>query len=587
VSRNAKKRSRRRTSRRKVPKGLGTGFYLPGRGEIRTTGRPGIDQYLLSGLMPPLARVPRSPWHKAGKASIDYPSIKGGRTSKKRVSRGKPRRKKIYGASWGPRTKQKRRRTSKKLAANRRRSRKRTSRRRSSKRRSRRRASKRRMTRNKKRRSSKRRSSKRRSSRRRRSRRRLTRNMLGTGSVRWSSRGRSSRARATAPLYQLVELGDKSAKKGRHGYPVLVPASVSRRGYVRKWRGPQGAAGRSYTRRTGSKPKLYSKSRYKTKKSSRRKSVKKNRRRSSRRRRTTRRNPKYVVANKRRRSSRRKSSKMAKNRRRRRLRKNQLLKGVDLVKDVAIPVAGGTAGFVAARVVSNGIANFEPLRNILDSGKSAAEAENTKIAANVLGILATLGLAPKVALIKQHQGAIVTGMGLALADRFLGKLTGESAAYLAGMGEYVSQPLGEYVSQPLGEYVSQPLGDTYYAAAGLGSGMGYALGADPADQGGVDHSMDVMEAAAGMGSAAMQAAAGMGQTMYAAAGLGAEADAQLEQYYQKQQPPFASIQTPTDVVRPVTGSMPYSRPVPETVVTPEGRGYAGGLFARHLFAGMF
>ena len=306
-----------------------------------------------------------------------------------------------------------------------------------------------------------------------------------------------------------------------------------------------------------------------------------------------RRNPKYVVVNKRRRSRR--------GSRKSRLRRNAaMVFGADLTRDVLKPVAGGTAGFVAARLLSNGLANVEALRGVLDKDKSAAEASNTKIAANLLGILATLGLAKKVKIIGDNRGALVTGMGLALADRLIGKFAGDSAGYLSGFGEYVSSPLGEYVSQPLGayvadpsmgEYVSQPLG-VFEAAAGMGSPMmyatagmgtlyaaaGYHEGIDPADQGSVDGLMDVMEAAAGT--------SGMG-TLYAAAGMGAEADAELQAYYASQQPPFASIQTPTDLARPVTHTMPRDKQVPTSLVTPEGKGYAGGLFARNLLAGMF
>jgi hypothetical protein len=57
--------------------------------------------------------------------------------------------------------------------------------------------------------------------------------------------------------------------------------------------------------------------------------------------------------------------------------------------------------------------------------------------------------------------------------------------------------------------------------------------------------------------------------------------------YAKMQPPFASIQTPTDLAQQVTRTLPYDKPVPMSLVTPEGRGYAGGLFARTLFSGMF
>ena len=77
--------------------------------------------------------------------------------------------------------------------------------------------------------------------------------------------------------------------------------------------------------------------------------------------------------------------------------------GVNWMKDVLTPVAGGTAGFVAARVLSNGLANVEPVRNILDKGVPAADAGNTKIAANVLGIIATLGLATRVPLIRRRR----------------------------------------------------------------------------------------------------------------------------------------------------------------------------------------
>ena len=71
------------------------------------------------------------------------------------------------------------------------------------------------------------------------------------------------------------------------------------------------------------------------------------------------------------------------------------------------------------------------------------------------------------------------------------------------------------------------------------------------------------------------------------AGLGAEADSSLKKMYAKERIPFHSIHTPTGVARPVSQSLPFTRPVPASMVTPEGKGYAGGLFARHLFAGMF
>lgn len=421
--------------------------------------------------------------------------------------------------------------------------------------------------------------------------------MLATGGVRWKGRGRGSRGKASGEIVQVVELGPKSRKaKGRGrmtGYPVYIPGHVNERAYVRSYI----FGGAALDAHTKAKSRGYSKKKYKrrrVRKNSRRTSMRKNRRRRRRssRRRTTRRNPKYVVANRRRRKS-RKSSRRGRGRR---LRRNQFL-NVDWMKDVVTPVLGGTAGFVAARVLTNSVANIEAVRNILDKDKPAAEAANTKIAANLLGIIATLGLATKVKMVKDNQGALITGMGLALTDRLLGKLTGPAQEYLSGFGEYVNQPLGEYVNQPLGAYVNDPgmgtmyatagMGETLYAAAGVGEYVNqplglYAEGVDPANQAGVDSLMDVMEAAAGV----TEAAAGVG-TMYATAGLGAESDAGLRKFYQDEQPPFTSIQTPTDIARIVAKTRPADAMVPSSLVTPEGKGYAGGLFARNLFAGMF
>lgn len=407
---------------------------------------------------------------------------------------------------------------------------------------------------------------------------------------------------ASGRRYQLVEYGSKSKRFKRAGYPVLVPAHVSMTGYVRKFR--FGGAAKDAHRRARSSG--YAERR----KYPKRRSITANRRRRSMRRRS-RKNPRYVVAKNRRsrrsRRSRRNPRYVVANRRRRRMRRNQIALpgGADLMRDVLTPVAAGTAGFIGARVLSNTLANVAFLRNTLDAGVDAPAAQNTKIAANLLGILGTLGLATAVPMIRRNQGAIVTGMGLALADRLIQRFGGGAAGYLSGFGEYVRQPLGEYVRQPLGayvadpshgvgEYVRQPLGadDTYYAAAGLGATpmmyatAGYREGVDPANQAGVDGLMDVMEAAAGV--PAMQAAAGMSaDILYAAAGLGAgELPAPAMAPAGRGGIPFESIQTPVDVAEAVTAELPYDRPVSESLVTPEGRGYAGGLFARHLFAGM-
>jgi len=290
-----------------------------------------------------------------------------------------------------------------------------------------------------------------------------------------------------------------------------------------------------------------------------------------------RRNQKYVVMN----------------RRHRRVRRNTglsaVLGGADLMRDVVTPVIGGTVGFVAARLLSNGLANVGQVRGMLDSGSlDAASAPNTKIAANIAAILATLGLSTKVGIIRQNRGALVTGMGLALTDRLIQRFTvgspyaGYLGEYVEGIGEYVDQPMSGlgtmYAAAGTGEYVDQPMsgmGATMYAAAG----MGYAEGVDPANMAGVDRAMNVMEAAAGT----MEAAAGFGADDTMGSG---EADASLAAMYAKRQPPWVSTVMPVSGALPVTGQMPLDKEIHGSLVTPEGKGYAGGVFARHLFAGM-
>jgi hypothetical protein len=273
--------------------------------------------------------------------------------------------------------------------------------------------------------------------------------------------------------------------------------------------------------------------------------------------------------------------------------------------DVVKPVAAGTAGFVAARLLSNAVSKVGAITSILDKSDPAA-ADNTKIVANVVGIGATLFAAPKVKLIGDNRNALVIGMGLALLDRLIAKMNlgfamGETYYAAAGIGEYVNSPIngiGEYVNSPIngiGEYVNSPingLGETYYAAAGVGetyyaaagvgeyvnspiNGLGYVEGVDPGDQGQIDSLMDTMEAAAGVGAAELTPTASRIGSPFG-----------IKQ--------FETTFTPVDVARGVNRTLPIDLPVtagPETEEslprsTPEGRGYAGGVFARNLFSGM-
>jgi hypothetical protein len=281
----------------------------------------------------------------------------------------------------------------------------------------------------------------------------------------------------------------------------------------------------------------------------------------------------------------------------RRLRRNPVVEGL---QSMVKPVALGAGGFVAARLLGYGASKVSGLTDMLDKSDPVS-APNTKIVANLAGIVGTIAFGSKIPFVKDNREALVVGMGLALVDRLLAKwspaggpMLGATYYAAAGTGEYVNSPIngfGEYVNSPIngfGEYVNSPingLGETYYAAAGVGgqfaamAGTGegdYAEGIDPADQGQIDGIMDVMEASAGVGGDAV---------------LSPEMSKIGRAFGRKQ---FEYTGTPLDVMRPVTSEMERDRlvtagPITEEAIahsTPGGRGYAGGVFAKNLFSGM-
>lgn len=257
------------------------------------------------------------------------------------------------------------------------------------------------------------------------------------------------------------------------------------------------------------------------------------------------------------------------------LRRNPVVAGL---KNLVKPVGIGAGGFIAARLIGYGASKVSAITGMLDKADPIT-APNTKIVANLLGIVGTLVLAPKVPYLKDNKEAFVVGMGLALMDRLIAKwappaMLGETYYAAAGFGEYVNSPMGEYVNSPMGsfgEYVNSPMGETYYAAAGVGE---FDEGVDPSDQGQIDGVMDVMEAAAGVGGELTPEMSRIGRAF----GL-------------KQ---FVSTETPLDIARGVTANQPNDLPVTAGPVsqddlprsTPGGRGYAGGVFAKNLFSGM-
>jgi hypothetical protein len=276
-------------------------------------------------------------------------------------------------------------------------------------------------------------------------------------------------------------------------------------------------------------------------------------RRTSRRR--TRRNPKYVVANRRRRSRRMRRNRVQ------RLVKN-LLGGADLVKDILVPVAGATGGFIAARYLGNMMAEKDLV---------STDPRVTKSIAAGVGIPLTFLAAAGVPMVAKNTGAIVVGMGLAAAESWLRdtKLLGGSPVAAVVVSE--PSPPGDYPVQEAGadglaSYYNYPTNRAGEAMSGLASyynyptdrageamsGLGdfYTAGmlgsTDPSDQAEVEFALDEMESIDKNGTAAVSTVFPTDQAVRA-----------------KRMPQFASVKPPHG-----------------------DRAYAGGMFARHLFSGM-
>jgi hypothetical protein len=238
--------------------------------------------------------------------------------------------------------------------------------------------------------------------------------------------------------------------------------------------------------------------------------------------------------------------------------------GADLVGDVAVPVVAGTVGFVLARYAGNMASEKIP---------QLADPRYGKLAAAAVLIPATFAAARMYpGVVRQNSGAVVLGVGLAAAESFLrntpllggapaaavvtasaapsapaappastgsyytdGMLSGLGRGYdLSHAGAPYQGMLGiEYATAGFGEYVSQPMngGDGLEGLSGLG---------EPGDQGAVDGSMNRMEA--------------------------------------------VSTITPTDLALK-TPMRPAVAPVDVPFASGD-KGYAGGMFARHLFSGM-
>jgi hypothetical protein len=218
------------------------------------------------------------------------------------------------------------------------------------------------------------------------------------------------------------------------------------------------------------------------------------------------------------------------------LKMNRLVRnvfGADIAKDVVMPVLGGTVGFIAARYLGNMLAEKGPA--------AFADPRYAKTVTAAVGIPATFWLSKKSPAVAKNSGSIALGMGLAAAESWLRdtKLLGGSPA-AAEVTEAPAEPpasSGDGTSG-FGAYYNTPqasLAD-YYSEGMLGG-----LGASPGNQAAVDSTMNSMEA--------------------------------------------ISTVTPTDLAMPAP-NMPQVAKVTEPFAEGD-KGQAGGLFARHLFSGMY
>lgn len=220
--------------------------------------------------------------------------------------------------------------------------------------------------------------------------------------------------------------------------------------------------------------------------------------------------------------------------------------GADLVKDVLVPVAGGAVGFLFVRALGN----YAAQKNLPIVGTDPRAA---KLAAAVLAIPGIFWLSKKYPMIRENAGALVLGIGLAPAEAYLRTQSWYGPSMMAS----VPAPSTPAAPAATGDYYST-LG-TMYATAGadLGVDISHAgapykgmlgLGDDPSNQAHVDTAMDAMESGKHGGMLSV------------------------------------STVTPTDVALQAQ-VRPQIAPVDEPFADGD-RGGAGGLFARHLFAGM-
>lgn len=251
------------------------------------------------------------------------------------------------------------------------------------------------------------------------------------------------------------------------------------------------------------------------------------------------------------RHSRRRHS-LRKNRGHRRVRRNP-----DWMREVVVPVAGGAAGFIAARVGGNLLAN-QSLPVVAGNPNAA------KVVAAVIGIPLAAWGASKVDMLRENLGAVVLGMGMAPVEGYL-----RGVPFMGG-SPMIAMPATTPMTAPAPVDTAQSPNAATGPTAGLSdyytSGMlGLGTGMD------VSHFGAPYQGMLGIGDAdAVITRAEHADTSATRGGPWGSV-------------PAVSIVTPTDAIARAHEE-PFAAPMTETWSSPGGRGYAGGIFARQLFS---
>jgi hypothetical protein len=246
--------------------------------------------------------------------------------------------------------------------------------------------------------------------------------------------------------------------------------------------------------------------------------------------------------------------------------------GADVMRDVVTPVIGGTVGFVLARYAGNMAS-----RRI----SQLADPRYGKLAAAVVLIPATFAAAKMSPMVRANAGAVVLGVGLAAAESFLRNtpLLGGApvAAVIAASVPIVPPPAA---ASGFGSYYNEGM---------LGLGRGYDLSHAGAPYQGMLGMGETAYAAAGIGEYVNQPMSGLGDGdgISGIGDLGEPGDQNAVDGSMNRMESISTI-TPTDVaMRALT--RPQVMPVTTPFTSGPGNGdsgYAGGMFARHIFSGM-